>query len=329
VTITFPDRIPLDAIRQARQRIKDSAVRTPLVRLPYEGPRELWLKLETLQPVGSFKIRGARNAIGAADPQKLRWGIYTASAGNMALGLAYCARERQIPFTTIVPDHAPAAKLDALTRLGAKIIPVPFDRWWQVLLDHRYDGVEGHFIHPVCDVAVMAGNGTIATEILEDLPHVEKVLVPFGGGGLACGIASALKALEPGARVIGCEVETAQPLTASLAAGSPQTVSYTPSFVDGIGASGILPEMWPLIRGLLEGSATVTLAQTADAIRMLVERMHVVAEGAGAVSLAAALAGKAGGGTICCVISGGNIDPSRLAAILTKAPGAMEVTGAA
>ena len=329
MTITFPDRIPLDAIRQARQRIKDSAVRTPLVRLPYEGPRELWLKLETLQPVGSFKIRGARNAIGAADPQKLRWGIYTASAGNMALGLAYCARERQIPFTTIVPDHAPAAKLDALTRLGAKIIPVPFDRWWQVLLDHRYDGVEGHFIHPVCDVAVMAGNGTIATEILEDLPHVEKVLVPFGGGGLACGIASALKALEPGARVIGCEVETAQPLTASLAAGSPQTVSYTPSFVDGIGASGILPEMWPLIRGLLEGSATVTLAQTADAIRMLVERMHVVAEGAGAVSLAAALAGKAGGGTICCVISGGNIDPSRLAAILTKAPGAMEVTGAA
>jgi threonine dehydratase len=323
VSITFPERIPLDAIRQARQRIKDSAVRTPLVRLPYEGPRELWLKLETLQPVGSFKIRGARNAIGALDSQTLRQGIYTASAGNMALGLAYCARERRIPFTTIVPDHAPAAKLDALNRLGARIVPVPFDRWWQVLLDHHYDGIAGHFIHPVSDQAVMAGNATIAVEILEDLPHVEKVLVPFGGGGLSCGIASALKALEPGARVIGCEVETAHPLTTSLEEGSPQTVPYTPSFVDGIGASGILPEMWPLIKGLLEGSAMVTLEETADAIRILVERMHVVAEGAGAVSLAAALSGKAGGGTICCVISGGNIDSSRLAAIITRAPGAI------
>jgi threonine dehydratase len=323
VTITFPERIPMDAIRQARQRIKDSAVRTPLVRLPYEGPRELWLKLETMQPVGSFKIRGARNAIGSLDSPTLRQGIYTASAGNMALGLAYCARERRIPFTTIVPDHAPAAKLDALNRFGARIVPVPFDRWWQVLLDHRYDGIAGHFIHPVADVAVMAVNATIAVEILEDLPHVEKVLVPFGGGGLACGIASALKALEPGARVIGCEVETAHPLTTALEAGVPQTVPYTASFVDGIGSSGVLPEMWPLIKGLLEGSAMVTLEETADAIRILVERMHVVAEGAGAVSLAAALSGKAGGGTICCVISGGNIDSSRLAAIITRAPGAI------
>jgi threonine dehydratase len=318
----LPERIPLDLIRQARTRIKDTAVRTPLVRLPYDGPREIWLKLETLQPVGSFKIRGARNAIGGLEPEALRRGVFTASAGNMALGLAYCARERNIAFTAIVPDHAPAVKLAALDRLGAKIVPVAFDRWWRVLLERRFEGMEGRFIHPVSDVAVMAGNATIATEILEDLPHVEKVLVPFGGGGLACGIASALKALEPGARVIACEVETAAPLTRSLEAGSPQTVQYIPSFVDGAGSSGLLPEMWPMLRTLIEGSAIVTLEQTAEAIRMLVERMRIVAEGAGALPLAAALSGKVGGGTICCVISGGNIDASRLAAILSKAPDA-------
>lgn len=322
MTDQLPERIPLDAIRQARSRIKDSAIRTPLIRLPYDGPREIWLKLETLQPVGSFKIRGARNAVGGIEPEILKKGIFTASAGNMALGLAYCARERNIPFTAIVPDHAPAIKLAALDRLGARIVPVPFDRWWKVLLERRFEGVEGRFIHPVSDVLVMAGNATIATEILEDLPHVEKVLVPFGGGGLACGIASALKALEPGARVIGCEVETATPLTRSLEAGSPQTVPYTPSFVDGAGSTGLLPEMWPMIRGLVEGSAVVTLEEAADAVRMLVERMRVVAEDAGALPLAAALSGKVGGGTICCVVSGGNIDPSRLAAILTRAPGA-------
>jgi len=318
----LPERIPLDAIRQARARIKDSAVRTPLVRFPYDGPREIWLKLETLQPVGSFKIRGARNAIAAIDPEVLKKGCYTASAGNMALGLAYCARERNVPFTAIVPDHAPATKLAALDRLGAKIIPVTFERWWKVLLERRYPGVEGCFVHPVADPDVMAGNATVATEILEDLPHVEKVLVPFGGGGLACGIASALKALQPGARVIACEIETAAPLTPSLEAGAPKTVTYTPSFVDGAGSASLLPEMWPMIKTLIDGSAMVSLEQAAEAIRMLVERMHIVAEGAGALSLAAALSGKAGGGTMCCVISGGNLDSSRLAALLTQAPGA-------
>ncbi len=320
----LPERIPLDAIRLARQRIRDAAVRTPLIRLPFEGPREIWLKLETLQPVGSFKIRGARNAVALLDDEALRRGLLTASAGNMALGLAWCARERNLPFTTVVPDHAPAAKLAALERLGARIVRVPFERWWQVLEARRYDGEAGTFVHPVADVAVMAGNGTIALEILEDLPHVEKVLVPFGGGGLSCGIASALKPLEPGARVIACEVETAAPLAASLAAGAPQTVPYTATFVDGIGSAKLLPGMWPLIRGLIEGSAVVSLEEAADAVRTLVERVHVVAEGAGAVPVAAALSGRAGGGTICCVVSGGNLDPARLAKILSRAPGATE-----
>jgi len=326
MTSALPERIPLDAIRQARDRLKKTVLRTPLIKLPYDGPRELWLKLENLQAVGSFKIRGARNAIESLDPGALSKGVYTASAGNMALGLAWCAREKDIPFTAIVPDHAPAAKLSALDRLGARIVPVTFAQWWRVLVDHRFEGMVGRFIHPVSDVAVMAGNGTIAIEILEELPDVEKVLVPFGGGGLACGIASALKSLEPGARVIACEIETAAPLSASREAGSPQTVPYTPSFVDGIGASGLLPEMWPLLKTLVEGVAVVSLEETAEAIRVLVERARVVAEGAGAVPLAAALSGKAGGGTICCVISGGNINSDRLAALLTRAPGATGAT---
>jgi threonine dehydratase len=323
MTVIMPERIPLDAIRQARERIKDSAIRTPLLRLPYDGPREIWLKLETLQPVGSFKIRGARNAIGTIPPDELAKGVYTASAGNMALGLAWCAQIRNIPFTAIVPDHAPEAKLAALDRLGARVVPVSFDRWWRVLLERGYEDMEGHFIHPVSDVAVMAGNATIGAEILEDLPHVEKVLVPYGGGGLCAGIASTLKYLGPGARVIACEVETAAPLSASMEAGSPQRIAYQPSFVDGIGASGLLPEMWPMVKGLIDGVAVVSLEETADAIRTLVQRMRVVAEGAGAVAVATALSGKAGDGTICCIISGGNIDPSRLAAILTKAPNSL------
>ncbi|HEU5218485.1 MAG TPA: pyridoxal-phosphate dependent enzyme [Gemmatimonadales bacterium] len=323
MSVTMPERIPLDAIRQARERIKDSAIRTPLVRLPFDGPRDIWLKLETLQPVGSFKIRGARNAIGSLEPAELARGIYTASAGNMALGLAWCASNRNIPFTAIVPDHAPQAKLAALDRLGARIVPVPFDRWWRVLLEREYEGMEGRFIHPVSDVAVIAGNATIGAEILEDLPDVEKVLVPYGGGGLIAGIASTFKYLGPGGRVIACEVETAAPLSASLAAGSPQRIAYQASFVDGIGASGLLPEMWPMVKGLIDGVAVVSLEETADAIRTLVQRMRIVAEGAGAVSVAAALSGKAGGGTICCVISGGNIDPARLAAILTKTPNSL------
>jgi threonine dehydratase len=323
VSLVLPESIPMEAIRRARDAIRDSAFRTPCFKLPYDGPSEIWVKLETLQPVGSFKIRGARNAIAEADPHDLERGIYTASAGNMALGLAWCARERNLPFTAIVPDHAPEAKLSALRRLGAQIRPVPFPRWWRVLLERRFEDQEGLFIHPVSDVAVMAGNGTIGLEILEDIPDVEKIMVPFGGGGLSCGIASALPPGQSGVRVIACEVETAAPLSKSLEAGSPQTISYTPSFVDGIGAAGLLPEMWPMLRRLLGGVVVVSLEETAAAIRMLVERMRVVAEGAGAVPLAAALSGRAGGGTICCVISGGNINLDRLAAILTKAPGAV------
>ena len=314
----LPEQIPLGAIWEARARIMDSAIRTPLIRLPGNSSPAIWLKLETLQPVGSFKIRGARNAIGGIAPAGLARGVYTASAGNMALGLAWCAQRRGIPFTAIVPEHAPAAKLTKLEHLGARIVRVSFERWWRVLQEHRFDAMEGTFIHPVADVAVMAGNGTIGLEILEELPGVDAIMVPFGGGGLSCGIASALAGMGSKARVVGCEIETATPLRTSLEAGAPRTVVRTPSFVDGIGGAGLLPEMWPLIQRLIESDAVVSLAEAADAIRLLVEQVHVVAEGAGAVPLAAALSGRVTGEVICCVISGGNIDSAVLIDVLAN-----------
>jgi threonine dehydratase len=306
----------LDEILAARERLAGVTVRTPLVRLNADAPAEVWLKLENLQPIGSFKLRGAANAMRLAGPEKLREGVYTASAGNMAQGVAWSAREMGVPASVVVPDHAPATKLAAIERLGGKVVKVPFERWWKVLAEHSFPGLDGLFIHPVADRAVMAGNGTVALEILEDLPDVDTVLVPFGGGGLSCGIAAALAALRPEARVLGCEVETATPLSASLTAGSPQTVEYQPSFVDGIGGKSLLPEMWPLVSTLLAGARVVSLEDVAAAVRLLAERHRVIAEGAGAASVAAALAGIPEARKVVCVVSGGNLDAAKLCAIL-------------
>ena len=309
--------IGLAEIRAARERIADLALHTPLVRLNVDdAPAEIHLKLENLQPIGSFKVRGAGNAIRAADPQTIADGVYTASAGNMAQGVAFAARRLGVPCSVVVPEHAPQAKLAAVERLGAAIIKVPYDVWWQVLVTHRFDGLPGRFVHPVSDRDVIAGNGTIGLEILDDLPEVEAVVIPFGGGGLSCGIASALVALKPDTKIFAAEVETAAPLAASLAAGEPREIDHIPSFVDGIGGKGVLVEMWPLVRSLIDESLVVSLDEIAGAIRLLASRNRVIAEGAGAASVAAALTGRAGSGTVVCIVSGGNIDAARLAAIL-------------
>jgi threonine dehydratase len=311
--------IPLEEIRSAQQRIRNIAIRTPLVRMEMnDAPCEIFLKLENLQPIGSFKLRGSGNAIQMASREMLSDGIFTASAGNMAQGVAWNARRLGIPCTVVVPDHAPETKLKAIRRLGGEIIKVPFDEWWQVLLTRQFEGCKGLFIHPVSDPAVIAGNGTIGLEILEDLPEVDTVLIPYGGGGLSSGIASAIRAMKPATKLFACEVETASPLSVSLEAGEPLTVNYTASFVDGIGGKSILTEMWPMVRNLLDGSLVMPLASVASAIRLLAERNHVVAEGAGATPVAAALSGKAGSGKIVCVVSGGNIDPAIFARILNN-----------
>jgi threonine dehydratase len=222
-----------------------------------------------------------------------------------------------IPCTVIVPDHAPQTKLDAITRLGAKFIKVPFNDWWQILVTRNFHGMKGLFVHSVSDPRVIAGNGTIGLEILEDLPDVDTIIVPFGGGGLISGIATAIKSIKPGVKVLASEVETAAPLAPSLAAGEPIAVEYKASFVDGMGSSGLLSEMWPLVSKLVDGSIVLSLKQIADAIKLLIERNRVIAEGAGGSSFAAALTGKAGTGKIVCVISGGNIDAEKLIRILS------------
>jgi len=307
----------LESIEAARRRLGRDVLRTPLVGFDLdEGPAEIHLKLENLQPIGSFKLRGALNAMRSAPPEALRAGVWTASAGNMAQGVAWAARQIGVRCRVIVPERAPRTKTDAIERLGAEVIRIGFDEWWQIMFQGGRDGMEGLFIHPFADEAVIAGNGTIGLEILEDLPDVDAVIVPFGGGGLSSGIASCLRQRRPEARVYASEVETAAPLAASLAADRPLFIEHAPSFVDGIGGKSAFPVMWPMVRDLLAGSIPVSLRQIADAIRVLIERHRIVAEGAGASSVAAALTGRAGGGKVVCVISGGNIDSPRIATIL-------------
>jgi threonine dehydratase len=313
--------IELAAIEAARERITGTAIRTPLIRLRVEdAPADIYLKLENLQPIGSFKIRGATNAVLLAPAADRASGLVTASAGNMAQGVAWAARELGVPATIAVPQQAPEAKLAAITRLGGQIRKLPYDDWWNVIVTGRLDGASGLFVHPVQDPGVMAGNGTIGLEILEDLPDPDAVVIPYGGGGLTAGIASAVKALRPATKIFTAEPETGAALAAALAAGHPADVDYRASFVDGAGSKRVLDSMWPLVAPLVDGALTVPVSEAAAAVRLLAERARVIAEGAGALAPAAALAGHAGPGKVVCVVSGGNINLSKLAGILTGAP---------
>lgn len=306
----------IDDVLAARERIASTVIRTPLLRLHVDSLAEIYLKLESLQPIGSFKLRGATNAIATLPREALSDGVYTASAGNMAQGVAWSARALGVPCTVVMPNSAPRTKIEAVARLGADILYLPYDEWWQTLTDHGRDGVPGAFVHPVADRAVMAGNGTIGLEIVEDLPDVDAVFVPFGGGGLVSGISAAVKARAPDVQIFGCEVSTSTPLTAALAAGEPVRVERTPSFVDGIGGRGVLPEMWPIVRQAVDGAIVAPLEAVARTVRLLLERSRVVAEGAGATPVACALGEHHVPGKIVCVVSGGNIDNGTLVELL-------------
>jgi threonine dehydratase len=311
--------IAIEEIRAARERLAGRVLRTPLVRLDLpEQPGEIHLKLENLQPIGSFKLRGALNAILQTDADELRGGVVTASAGNMGQGVAWAAKELGLPCTVVVPEHAPETKLAAIERLGGRVVKVPYERWWQAIAESRFLEAEGAFIHPVQDERVMAGNGTIGLEILEDLPDPDRVLVPFGGGGLSTGIASAVKVARPDTKVYGVEPETGAPLTAAFETGEPRPVDYQVSFVDGSGAPALLPAMWSHASAVLDGAFSVSLDDTAAAVRLLAERARVVAEGAGGLALAAAL-NRGWDEKMVCVVSGGNIDASKLTTILAGA----------
>jgi threonine dehydratase len=310
-------RATLADFRAIARAIEGDVIRTPL--LPCEAPgRSVRLKAECLQPLGSFKIRAASSALRSIAPTELARGVATASAGNFAQGLALAAARRNIPLTVHAPETAANIKLESIRALGARIVTHPFADWWSIMTSRDTGADDGVFIHPVCERGVILGNGMIGLELAGQWRDVDTVVVPFGGGGLTCGIALALRALSHPARVMACEIETSTPVKAALDAGEPVRVERQDSFVDGIGSTGVLPDMWPLVRELIDDSIVVSVDETKVALRDLALRHHVVAEGAGAVALAAARSPQCAGRNVVAIISGGNVDPGVLAGILAE-----------
>jgi len=305
--------IPIGLIEDARQHIYNAALRTPLVRLNCcDTPCEIYLKLENLQPIGSFKIRGAYNAVRLLPESERARGVWTVSAGNAAQGVALAAQKVGVPCKVLVMETAPATKLDAIRRLGAEIVTATYDECWKALGERRHPAMAGAFVHPFEDDEFIAGNASIGLEILEDFPDVEAVVAGFGGGGLSCGIACALQATKPDVKVFAAEPETAAPLAYSFSRGSAQNFpDWRASWVDGCGGKSVFPRMWALAHHLLAGSVVVTLEEIRRAMKLVAERNHIIAEGAGACAVAAALTGKCASGKVVAVISGGNIDLSK------------------
>ncbi|HYM61729.1 MAG TPA: pyridoxal-phosphate dependent enzyme [Thermoanaerobaculia bacterium] len=310
--------VSLEDIRSARERIRGVAVRTPLVRLLHDaGSPEIWLKLENLQPINAFKIRGAANAVAMLSPEMRARGVWTISAGNAGQGVAYAAREAGVPCTVVVIETAPETKVQRMRNLGAHLVKAPFDACWQAMERRTFPGVEGTFVHPFDDHDFIAGNASIGVEILEDLPNVDAVIAAIGGGGLISGIGSAIRQLAPHVRILGAEPETAAPGAASFAAGEARDFpGWQASFVDGAGGKSIFPRMWERMQGIVDGSIVVTLDEVRNAMRIVAEKTRLIAEGAGALGVAAALSGKAGNGPIVAVISGGNIDLKKFAELI-------------
>lgn len=315
--------IPIGAVETAAQTVYEAAVRTPLVRLEFpfaqngDTAPEIYLKLESLQPIGSFKIRGAWNAVRALSRHQLDGGVWTVSAGNAAQGVAFAARRAGAPCTVMVMDTAPATKIASIERLGARIVRASYDEAWKTVEQHRSDRMEGTFVHPFDDDLFIAGNATAGLEILEDLPDVDAVVAPLGGGGLLAGLGAVMRARKPAVKVYAAEPETAAPLATSLELDAPSYFEqWTASFVDGAGGKSVLPTMWPLLRGVVDGSIVVTLDEVRAAMKHTANRVHVIAEGAAGCAVAAAMSGRAGRGKIVAVVSGGNIDLGRFAALV-------------
>jgi threonine dehydratase len=318
---TVRDRhIPLTAIRDAATAVYEAARRTPLVRIDSGTDVDLYLKLEVLQPIGSFKIRGAYNLIRQLTPSELAAGVWTVSAGNAAQGVAFAARKVGARCSVMVMDTAPDTKIRAIERLGAEIVRASYDECWRTVESHGSSRMRGHFVHPFDDDRFIAGNGTAGLEILEDLPDVDAIVAPLGGGGLLSGIAAAVRELKPGVKVFAAEPETAAPLSASLAAGRPVYFdNWKASFVDGAGGKSVLETMWPLLAPLA-GSIVVSLDEVARAMKLTAERARVIAEGAAGCAIAAAAGGGAGTGKVVAVVSGGNIDLATFAALVGACP---------
>jgi threonine dehydratase len=312
--------VSIAAIEAARERLKGLGLVAPLVACDAAPPgKKVLLKLENLQPIGSFKIRPVGNAVLSKAPASLAHGIYTTSSGNSALGVAWMAQRLGISATAVVPSNAPQAKLEKLRRLGAHIEIRSLEEWWRAIQVGALVEQKGVYIDAVRDPAALAGDGTIGLELLAESNELDAILVPFGGGGLACGIACAVRAIRPRVKIIACELASAHPLKAAFEAGMPVETAHEAGFVSGVGFGTVLPEMWPLIKAMVDDVLTVSLAEVAAAIKILVERNRVVAEGAGAIALAAALSGRYKHKTVCAIVSGGNIDGPTLTTILQGA----------
>ena len=312
-------RITLADVEAARKRIARTVLRTPLVKLDLGGEADVRLKLENLQPTNSYKIRGAANAVAMLSPDEKARGVWTISAGNAGQGVAYAARAAGIPCSVVAIETAPQTKLDRMRALGATIIPVSYSDAWKAAEAHEYPGLDGTFVHPFDNHDFIAGHGTMGLEILEDAPDVRTVIAAIGGGGLITSIGSAMKALKPEVRVLGSEPETASPYALSLARGEPSKFpDWKASFVDGAGGQSVTERMWDRMQPVVDGSVTVTLDQVREAMRLMADKARVIAEGAGALALAAALAGEAGEGPIVCIVSGGNIDLKKFASLITE-----------
>lgn len=311
--------IELSEIQQARNRIAKTIVRTPLVRLEL-GPNypDIRLKLENLQPINAYKLRGAANAVAMLSEAQRKRGVWTISAGNAGQGVAYAARQAGVPCAVVVVDAAPASKIERMRALGAKLIPVPYDAAWKALEERSFPGAEGTFVHPFDDHNFIAGHATMGLEILEDAPDTVAVIASIGGGGLITGIGSAIKALKPEIKVFGVEPDTAAPAALSFKVGSPQIFKdWKASFVDGAGGQSMFPRMWERMRSIVDDYFIVSLEETKKAMRLMAEKARIISEGAGALPLAAALTGKAGNGPIVAVVSGGNIDLSKFCELTT------------
>ena len=312
--------IQLSDIKRARQRIVKTIVRTPLIRLEI-GPEfpDIRLKLENLQPINAYKLRGAANAVAALSDADRKRGVWTISAGNAGQGVAYAARQAGVPCTVVAIETAPIAKLERMRALGARLIPVPYHVAWKALEERAYEGADGTFVHPFDDHNFIAGHATMGLEILEDAPEAAAVITGIGGGGLITGVASAVKALKPSIKVWGSEPDTAAPAARSFAMGSPQPFpGWTASFVDGAGGQSLFPRMFERMQPLVDGYIVVSLDETRRAMRLLAEKARVIAEGAGALAVAAALTGKAGQGPIVAVVSGGNIDLEKFSELIAS-----------
>lgn len=313
--------ISLQEIRDAHERIRSTIIRTPLVRLPLQDGPEIYLKLENLQPINAFKLRGAANAVAMLSDQARSEGVWTISAGNAGQGVAYAARKAGIACTVVVIETAPATKVERMSQLGARLVKAPFDACWAAMESRQFPGVKGTFVHPFDDHDFIVGNATVALEIFEDLPTIRSVIASIGGGGLIAGVGSAMRLLDPGVKVWGAEPETAAPGSLSFASGRPEVFGeWKASFVDGAGGKSIFPRMWERMREVVDGSIVVSLDEVRHAMRVVAEKNRVIAEGAGALAVAAALSGKAGPGPIVAIVSGGNIDLTRFAELVGACP---------